>query len=132
MLKQGTEILIASIDAAESEPCSPISNSILFTLALTRFLQITVDRCLLYTDVRVNVRVSMTCHTAGERNVTLFLTTPTSGVSLRKSTRRLTTELFDDDVMGAFSWWPKHATYFLSRPGRTSAGKFLLILVVGC
>ena len=45
VLKQGTEILIAPIDAAYSEPSSPISSSILFTLALTRFLQITVDYC---------------------------------------------------------------------------------------
>ena len=42
VLKQVTEIPIAPIDAAQSEPSSLISNSILFTLALTRFLQITV------------------------------------------------------------------------------------------
>ena len=42
VLKQVTEILIAPIDAAQSEPSSLISNSSLFTLALTRFLQFTV------------------------------------------------------------------------------------------
>ena len=42
VFKQFTEILIAPIDAAQSELSSLISNSILFTLALTRFLQITV------------------------------------------------------------------------------------------